>query len=84
MLLFSGDSRAEKSFKNQTGKEPDRCVIEADDTADIPRRAAVIPWAHITLLEEAAGAVFRCEDADGINDPPQDDMQPAHKTADGR
>ena len=82
MLLFFGDSRAEKSFKNQTGKEPDRCVIEADDTADIPGGIAVIPGAHIPLLQEAAGAVFRRENAGGIDDPAKDDMQSFCEVAD--
>ena len=82
MLLFFGGFRAEKTLKDQPGKEPDRCVIEADDAADIPGRAAVIPGAHLSFLQEAAGAVFCREDADGIDDPPQDDVHPFYEAAD--
>lgn len=54
------------SLKKQTGKEPDRCIIKADESFDVEFGPTVIPRTGVVLFEEGAGKKFSDKYQDGV------------------
>ena len=54
-------------FKEQSGDEPQRCVIKADQSVDIVLCMAVIPWAGAVPSQKTSGEEFSRKDTAGID-----------------
>ena len=57
-------------FVEKSYQEPDGSIIQPDDTVKMIRRPAVVPGAHVLLLQEAAAYIFSKKNAGHVDESP--------------
>lgn len=58
-------------FIQQAGKEPDRRIVKAYHTVNVPSCLTVVPGAHIAFFQQTSGDEFSKENGAGIDAPPK-------------
>ena len=74
---------AENFFKDKSGAEPQRRVIQADQPVDVIGGAAVVPGAGVKLTEKGTGEIFAKEDTTGIHTSSEYQVPAFQESADG-
>lgn len=59
--------RLHQLLKDQACREPERGVVQTDQTVDVPFGAAVIPGTHFIFFENAAADIFGGENTAGVD-----------------
>lgn len=75
---------AKQALEQETGYEPERCIVQTDHPGQIPAGALIVPGAQFAPVEPHTGEKFACEDQAGVGQAAKEQAAVAYQAADRR